>query len=859
MRSTATNVTNVSRPAEFSDGFGVRRRTADPATPEPVEILRIDQALAGASSFEFMLRERVSRLANFRHASYARVRRVDRLDAGRTLALVSDVPEGIRLSTLIADAASLDVPLDVNAALQLIRQLVPAIATLHQNARDVSHGTLAPERVVVTSQGKVVITEHALGAAVEQLGYSRERLWKDLRVAVSSGAGVVRLNHRVDVMQIGIVGLALVLGRTMGDDDLRLLPEIVGDATETSAQGVRKAISEPLRRWLSRALQLDARSSFESALEAQLALDDVVAADKGYAATPEALEAFLASVQSALTAPPAPVASEAPAASGVANAADVAPEPKAPVLAEAIPIIVHEAVTPVLPSPVSAVLPEFAPPAARPEAQALHAVTPADGPSATPSFIATALTPVHAPADEASAPPAPAPASNKSGTRSAAPPPFSDSDDSAPPERAIDIAPLAAPTAQSGKSSSRSGSRPGVAAATSAVSTTQAEARVSAGRSGIRPAYVPPVDPPPTDVPGLDRPLQFASIDTGVSASWRMAAIVLALVALAEGAALGWKFSSAMPSLPIGKGSGIVKVDSKPAGVQVSVDGNRKGATPLTLTLPSGTHVMELSSGGEPRVVPLTVVAGETLGEYIELAGTSAAGRISVGSTPPGATVLLDGQPHGTTPTEIRDVAAGEHELVLELGASRVRQGVKIVAGTTTTISLPLKGGPPAPAAAAAAPGAAPVAGATQTAQLPPALGIVAFDVPFEMKVAEGSTNLGTTTSQLSLTSGPHDLRLSNESLSFSTTVHVNVADGKATTVSVPLPKGSIDINATPWAEVWIDGDKMGETPLGNLQVTIGTHQVVFRNPKLGEQRHSVTITTATPARLSVDLNKPAQ
>ncbi len=854
MPSTATNVTNASRPVEFSDGFGVRRRTADPATPEAVEILRIDQALAGASSFEFMLRERVSRLANFRHAAFARVRRVDRLDGGRTLALVSDVPDGVRLSTLIADGAALGVPLDVNAALQLIRQLVPAIATLHQNARDVSHGTLAPERIVVTSQGKVVVTEHALGAAVEQLAYSRERLWKDLRVAVSSGAGVVRLNHRVDVMQIGIVGLALVLGRTMGDDDLRLLPEIVGDATETSALGARKSISEPLRRWLSRALQLDARSSFESALEAQLALDDVVAADKGYAATPEALEAFLASHQAALTAPPAPAA--APVAAVVPEAAPT-PAPSSPaVFAEPLPIIVHEPETPALPPSAGAVLPEFA--AVKPEAQAAHAAPAAEATSAAPSFIATALTPVHAPADEASAPPPPAPPSNKSGTRAAAPPSFSDADHSAPPERAVDIGPLATPTAQP-KSGSRSSSRPGVPAATSSTSsTTQAEARASADRSGIRPAYVPPVEPPAADAPVFDRTPQFATWNSGVSASWRLAAIVLALVALAEGAVLGWKLSRGLPAMSIGQGSGVVKVDSKPAGVQVSIDGNRKGATPLTLTLPSGTHVMEVSSGGEPRVVPLTVVAGETLGEYIELAGTSAAGRISVGSTPQGATVLLDGQPHGTTPTEIRDVAAGEHELVLELGASRVRQGVKIVAGTTTTISLPLKGGLPAPAPAAAS-GASPAAGAAQSAQLPSALGIVAFDVPFEMQVAEGSSSLGTTTAQLSLTSGPHDLRLTSDALAFSTTVHVNVGEGKATSVSVPLPKGSIDINATPWAEVWIDGDKMGETPLGNLQVTIGTHQVTFRHPKLGEQRHSVTITTATPARLSVDMNKPAQ
>jgi hypothetical protein len=45
-------------------------------------------------SFEFALRERTARLMIFRHAYYARVRRVDRMPAPGGLALVSDHVEG---------------------------------------------------------------------------------------------------------------------------------------------------------------------------------------------------------------------------------------------------------------------------------------------------------------------------------------------------------------------------------------------------------------------------------------------------------------------------------------------------------------------------------------------------------------------------------------------------------------------------------------------------------------------------------------------------------------------------------------------------------------------------------------------
>ena len=63
----------------FCDGLGERVVAADGATGELLQILRIRPALTAVPSFEFALRERAARLANFRHAYYARVRRIDRV------------------------------------------------------------------------------------------------------------------------------------------------------------------------------------------------------------------------------------------------------------------------------------------------------------------------------------------------------------------------------------------------------------------------------------------------------------------------------------------------------------------------------------------------------------------------------------------------------------------------------------------------------------------------------------------------------------------------------------------------------------------------------------------------------------
>ena len=65
------------------------------------------------------------------------------------------------------------------------------------------------------------------------------------------------------------------------------------------------------------------------------------------------------------------------------------------------------------------------------------------------------------------------------------------------------------------------------------------------------------------------------------------------------------------------------------------------------------------------------------------------------------------------------------------------------------------------------------------------------------------------------------------------------MAAGKVTPIKVEFPKGTIALNAVPWAEVWVDGEKIGETPIGNLSLSLGPHEVVFRHPELGEQRHA--------------------
>jgi hypothetical protein len=106
------------------------------------------------------------------------------------------------------------------------------------------------------------------------------------------------------------------------------------------------------------------------------------------------------------------------------------------------------------------------------------------------------------------------------------------------------------------------------------------------------------------------------------------------------------------------------------------------------------------------------------------------------------------------------------------------------------------------------------------------------------------------------LSAGSHRLELVNESLAYRTVQTVTVTSGRTTQLDAPLPTGVLHLNAAPWAEVFIDGDLVGETPLANIEVPIGPHTIVFRHPQLGEQSRKTVITAQSSTRIGVNLSK---
>jgi hypothetical protein len=167
-----------------------------------------------------------------------------------------------------------------------------------------------------------------------------------------------------------------------------------------------------------------------------------------------------------------------------------------------------------------------------------------------------------------------------------------------------------------------------------------------------------------------------------------------------------------------------------------------------------------------------------------------------------------------------------------------------------------------APCTPTAEPAAAPVAAAPKAPPPRPAAaglvaGLVSIAAPVPMHVYADGRLVGTTDSEtIMLPVGEHDLELVSDSMGFRARKAVVVQAGRTASLEVESPRVPVHVNAIPWAEVWIDNQRVGETPIGNLQQTIGPHEVVFRHPELGERRMVAVVTLKEPARISMDMRK---
>jgi hypothetical protein len=280
---------------------------------------------------------------------------------------------------------------------------------------------------------------------------------------------------------------------------------------------------------------------------------------------------------------------------------------------------------------------------------------------------------------------------------------------------------------------------------------------------------------------------------------------------------------------------GTAIIDSSPEG-SVTIGGVFRGRTPLSLQLPAGTHNITVTAGQAARAMSLEIQAGSTTRQYIEFAAAAAVvattGRLDVTSQPSGASVTVDGARKGITPLSIADLPVGPHQVTISSGDATIRRAVTIRPDATSSVDASI-------------------------AQPDSAAGWLALSSPVELTLAEGDQIIGTTkAARVMLPAGTHNLVLANAALEFQTTMAVRIESGKTLVRPVAVPTGLLSVNAVPWASVSVDGGEVGTTPLANVALPIGSHEVVWRHPQLGERRRTIAITARTPTRIGMDFKQ---
>ncbi len=275
-------------------------------------------------------------------------------------------------------------------------------------------------------------------------------------------------------------------------------------------------------------------------------------------------------------------------------------------------------------------------------------------------------------------------------------------------------------------------------------------------------------------------------------------------------------------------------VTTTPPGAHVIVDGESRGVTPVTLAIRPGMHSVSVRSASHVRDLTVYATPGSEIVRDIEFPGTAAApalASMTVTAEPQGARIAVNGQPIGVAPITIGDLAPGRYHVVASDANGTAERVIDLASGENNSVAFVLAGAA--------------------------AVGWLQVSAPFDVQLIENGEIVGTNAStRVMLLAGRHELLIVNRALEFSEARHIDLRRGQTMQVSVEAPHVAININARPWAEVSVDGKPLGETPIANVDVAVGTRRLVFRHPALGERQETVVITTKPGQRIAVDLTK---
>jgi PEGA domain len=233
----------------------------------------------------------------------------------------------------------------------------------------------------------------------------------------------------------------------------------------------------------------------------------------------------------------------------------------------------------------------------------------------------------------------------------------------------------------------------------------------------------------------------------------------------------------------------------------------------------------------------VAVGEGVVLGRlYVARAATppTVSAPIALDSPTPGDAVIVNGQQVGVTPMSLT-LTPDVRSVVIQARAQQLAPALVVE---------------PTPAIADRAPDPALAAARDRR-------GGLRIQSPVEVQVLEGERVLGSSADgPIVTTAGRHELDFINTAVGYRSRQVVEIRAGQIVPMNVTMPDGRVSVNAVPWAQVFINGNAVGDTPLANLPLPVGEHQITFRHPQLGEQTQRVVVKAGALTRVSATLTR---
>lgn len=291
---------------------------------------------------------------------------------------------------------------------------------------------------------------------------------------------------------------------------------------------------------------------------------------------------------------------------------------------------------------------------------------------------------------------------------------------------------------------------------------------------------------------------------------------------------------------PLAKPKGTLLISADVTGCEVLVDGKSMGTAPVVVpNLTPGPHTVEVKKDGAQAWKQVVVVkSGKTKTVMARVGATiPKTGLLKVVCNVPGAVVYVDGEQKGVCPVTVKGLIPGDHIVVVK-SKRYITKSVpfKIVVDQQSLVTVDLE---------------------KKKEQLPVGSVRIQSDQPDAMVIMDGK-RLGKAPLEVkNARVGLHIVKVIKPGF-LTHEEKFTLKKGQAYTITALLKQGGqLKITSTPsGATIWIDTKPIGQTPLMEKVLTVGTYNVEVELNGYHREKRSITIKGGQPISLHMDLEK---